>query len=849
MRSIFSLLLILSAISANSQKIYGTVFTETGDLLPFSSITVKGSSTGTSGNDKARFSFSLPKGTYTLVCQHIGYVSQEKKVTIDGDTEVTFILKEQKLTLDEVVVTSGGEDPAYEIIRQAIKKRNTYANQVKAFEVDLYAKDLIKLRNLPKKIFGQKIPDEDRKDMGLDSAGQGIIYLSESVAKIYAQEPNKFKMDVISSRVSGSGGFGFTFPTFISLYSNNVKIFSEGLNPRGFISPISDGAIGDYKFKLKGFFWEDGKMVNTIQVTPRRLYEPLFSGIINITEDDWRIHSFDLQLVKTAQLELLDTLKITQLHVPVNKTVWRVKNQLLYFNFKSFGIDAIGNFLNVYSNYDVAPSFTKKTFSNVLIKYDTAVNKRSIAYWDSIRPVPLETAEAKDYTVKDSIYQRNKDSIFSKFTVDTLNARRPKLKPYKVFLNGLNRTKYRTNKSSVTWGIRPLIPDLEYNLAEGITIRANGYVNTYIRKWKTAFSFEPHLRYGTSNGHLNAWGNIQFRTRDSEANKKIKQYSWDFAGGKRVSQFNKDIKMSPFINSFSTLLNGNNWMKTYENYFGSITYSKRFENGLRFTVNGLYENRIPLNNTTNFTFSKKDSIHITPNYPNEKIAEQFPQHQAAIVTAVVSFRPGQRYIQFPYSKVAIGSRYPTFNVSYSKGINGLFGSDVDFDKWKFSVNGDKNLKLMGEVKYNIGAGGFINNKKVYIQDFQHFNGNLSIAASEYLNSFQLVSLYGNSNVDRTFAFGHVEHHFNGLLTNKIPLFRKLNWNLVGGANAFYVNSNSNYVEAFIGLENILKVFRVDFVVAYENGLTGTTGIRIGTGGILGGSVNVNRSNNSASISF
>lgn len=840
---------MLSTITASSQKIYGTVFTETGDLLPFSSITVKGSSTGTSGNDKARFSFSLPKGTYTLVCQHIGYASQEKKVTINGDTEVTFILKDQKLTLDEVVVTSGGEDPAYEIIRQAIKKRNTYANQVKAFEVDLYAKDLIKLRNLPKKIFGQKIPDEDRKEMGLDSAGQGIIYLSESVAKVYAQEPNKFKMDVISSRVSGSGGFGFTFPTFISLYSNNVQIFSERLNPRGFISPISDGAIGDYKFKLKGFFWEDGKMVNTIQVTPRRLYEPLFSGIINITEDDWRIHSFDLQLVKTAQLELLDTLKITQLHVPVNKTVWRVKNQLLYFNFKSFGIDAIGNFLNVYSNYDVAPTFTKKTFSNVLIKYDTAVNKRTIAYWDSIRPVPLETAELKDYTVKDSIYLQNKDSIYSKFTTDSLNARRPNLKPYKVFLNGLNRTKYRTNKSSVTWGIRPLIPDLEYNLAEGITIRANGYVNTYIRKWKTAFSFEPHIRYGTNNGHLNAWGNIQFRTRDSEANKKIKQYSWDFAGGKRVSQFNKDIKMSPFINSFSTLLYGNNWMKTYENYFGSITYSKRFENGLRFTVNGLYENRIPLNNTTNFTFSKKDSIYITPNYPNEKIPQQFSPHQAAIVTAVISFRPGQRYIQFPYSKVAIGSKYPTFNISYSKGIKGLFGSDVDFDKWKVSVNGDKNLKLLGEVKYNIGGGGFINNKKVYIQDFQHFNGNLSIAASEYLNSFQLVSLYGNSNVDKTFAFGHVEHHFNGLLTNKIPLFRKLNWNLVGGSNAFYVNSNSNYVEAFIGLENILKVFRVDFVAAFENGSPGTTGIRIGAGGILGGNINVNRSNNTASISF
>lgn len=849
MKCIFSFLLLMTSVAASSQKIYGTVYTDKGDLLPFSSVTVKGSSVGASGNDKARFSFNLPAGTYTLICQHIGYTSEEKQVTIKKDTEVTFILKEQKLTLDEVVITTGGEDPAYEIIRQAIKKRNTYGNQVKAFEVDLYAKDMMQLRNLPKKIFGKKIPDEDRKDMGLDSSGQGIIYLSESIAKIFSQEPNKFKMDVISSRVSGSGGFGFTFPTFISLYNNNVKVFSERLNPRGFVSPIADGAIGFYKFKLKGFFWEDGKMVNTIQVTPRRLYEPLFTGVINITEDDWRIHSFDLQLTKTAQLELLDTLKITQQHVPVNKEVWRVKNQLLYFNFKSFGIDAIGNFLNVYSSYDIDPTFDKKTFSNVLIKYDTAVNKRSIEYWDSIRPVPLEAAEVKDYAVKDSIYQQNKDSLFSKLTVDSLNARRPKLKPYEVFLNGLSRTKYRTNKSSITWGIRALVPDMEYNPAEGITINANGYVNTYLRKWRTAFSFEPHVRYGTNNGHLNAWGNLQFRTRDAEANKKVKQYSWDIAGGKRVSQFNKDSKMLPIINSISTLFYGNNWMKTYENYFGSLTYSKRFESGFRFTINSLFENRIPLNNTSNFTFSKKDSINITPNYPNEIIPAQFSPHQAAILSAVISFKPGQRYIQFPYRKVSIGSSYPTFNFSYSKGISGLFGSDVDFDKWKFSVNGDKNLKLLGEIKYNVGAGGFINNKKVYIQDFQHFNGNRSVAASEYLNSFQLVSFYGNSNTDRTFAFGHIEHHLNGLLTNKIPLFRKLNWNLVTGANSFYVNGNNNYLEAFAGIENILKVFRVDFVAAFQNGMSGTTGIRIGAGGILGGSVNVNRSNNSATLSF
>ena len=290
-------------------------------------------------------------------------------------------------------------------------------------------------------------------------------------------------------------------------------------------------------------------------------------------------------------------------------------------------------------------------------------------------------------------------------------------------------------------------------------------------------------------------------------------------------------------------------MKTYENYFGSITFQKRYENGVQFTVNALYENRIPLNNTTNFTIFKKDSINITPNYPYEKIANQFEPHQAAIVTAIVSFKPGQRYIQLPYRKIPIGSKYPTFTLSYSKAVSGILNSDVDFDKWKFSIKDDKNLKLAGLFKYQLGAGGFLNSKKVFIQDFQHFNGNRSVAASEYLSSFQLASFYANSTTARAFFYGHAEHHFNGLITNKIPLFKRLNWNLVAGSNAFCVNSNNNHVEVFAGLENILKIFRVDFVAAFANGSQTNTGIRIGAGGILGGSVQVNKKSANVTVGF
>jgi hypothetical protein len=44
----------------------------------------------------------------------------------------------------------------------------------------------------------------------------------------------------------------------------------------------------------------------------------------------------------------------------------------------------------------------------------------------------------------------------------------------------------------------------------------------------------------------------------------------------------------------------------------------------------------------------------------------------------------------------IGSKYPTFQLEYNKGISHLFGSDVDFDKWKFSVFDNMNFKIGGE---------------------------------------------------------------------------------------------------------------------------------------------------------
>jgi Family of unknown function (DUF5686)/CarboxypepD_reg-like domain len=825
--------------SVNATKIAGVITDDKGNILPFASVFIKGSSQGTTSNNHGKYFLDLPEGSYTIVCQYVGYTRQEKKITVGKElVTLDFHLSIQQTYLKEVTIKPGGEDPAYEIIRHAIKKRKSYENPLDSFTCEAYIKTLIRSKSLPSKILGKNFSDEDRKDLGVDEQGRGIIYLSESLTKIAFKKPDKVKLEVISGRESGSNGYGFNFPTFINFYNNNVNIFITQLSPRGYVSPIADGALNYYKYKFLGSFFEDGKEINQIQVIPKRRFEPLFSGTINITEGDWRIHSLDLKLTRDYQLEIVDTLNIKQIQVPITPNVWRTQNQVVVFSFNKFGIDVNGNFLNVYSNYDLDPKFRKKYFNSVVVKYDTGVNKKSITYWDSIRPVPLEPEELLDYKSKDSLFSIRNDSANLQKIADSLRKKQGRITVLNILFNGIKRSDYDPVHPFSLF-VPGLLPKIEYNTVEGLVFNGEASLMKENKVSGNSIEFTPHVRYGFSNAHLNLWGELTLGQKKFSVDltgEMMSRTSWTFSGGKRVSQFNQDNPIGPVMNEFYTLFFRDNYMKIYENYFGSAQYRRRFDNGFRITASAVFENRLPLNNTSDFSFfGSKDKL-FTPNYPYELISQNFTQNQALIFGIDLQFKPGQRYIEFPDNKLAIGSKYPTLALSLRAGVPDIFGSDVNYSKWQFSLWDDINFKLKGVFKYRFGIGGFLNTNSLYVQDYQHFNGNQTFYASPYLNSFQLAPYYQNSTTASFYAVGHIEHHFNGMLTNKLPLIRNLQWNLVLGSNAFYVNSSNNYVEISAGLENIFKLLRVDVVASYLNGISGQVGVRVGFDGLFGSAI-------------
>src|SRR5690606_4783505 len=98
-------------------------------------------------------------------------------------------LSPEAYNLNEVTIRASGKDPAYEMVRSAIRKRKYHLNEVKAYSCQVYIKGLGRLTEVPNKMLGIKVSDVE----------PGIVYLSESVSELHFQQPNKIRERMISS--------------------------------------------------------------------------------------------------------------------------------------------------------------------------------------------------------------------------------------------------------------------------------------------------------------------------------------------------------------------------------------------------------------------------------------------------------------------------------------------------------------------------------------------------------------------------------------------------------------------------------------------------------------------------
>jgi hypothetical protein len=184
----------------------------------------------------------------------------------------------------------------------------------------------------------------------------------------------------------------------------------------------------------------------------------------------------------------------------------------------------------------------------------------------------------------------------------------------------------------------------------------------------------------------------------------------------------------------------------------------------------------------------------------------------------------EKFLEGSFYRTSLGSDYPIVDFKYIRGIQGVLYSSYRYDKISASISDYKKIPPYGMIYYNIFAG-----RTYGTLPFPMLNiapGNEYYYYDQYafslMNKFQYLH-------DRYLGI-NIEHNIGNGLFRFIPLTRKWKfrqfwtakalWGGLSDANKQYNASpeytflsldGKTYLELGTGVDNIFKVFRLDFV--------------------------------------
>jgi len=123
MKKITPLLFILISINCFSQ-IKGTVTDDKGKPLPFVNIFEENTYNSTTSNEQGKFELNIKiPGNHKIIFQYLGYKTIKQIVDLDKTSILLDVMMQEENFILKEVVINPKDNPANEIIRNAIKNK------------------------------------------------------------------------------------------------------------------------------------------------------------------------------------------------------------------------------------------------------------------------------------------------------------------------------------------------------------------------------------------------------------------------------------------------------------------------------------------------------------------------------------------------------------------------------------------------------------------------------------------------------------------------------------------------------------------------------------------------------
>lgn len=789
---LFILLLLLNAPRIYAQSLAGFVYDEDNNPIPFAKVYVKNfTNMGGITSPEGNYAFGCDYGSYDLIFKCVGFEDFETKVTVDKlePTILNVYLKQKNNELNEVEITTKRKNMGWLIVQNVIEHKKDLIQQFDSYTCDIYIKGVETFDKKEKELKSAEEEKEEPKDVFQEQKdeikskieGENRLNMVEINLTKHFQFPNDIKEIRTAYDKIGNPNqiyFQSTVSGDFNFYESLIR--KDDLHQTPIVSPLHPSGILSYKYKLTEInVNENNDTVYTVEIEPRSVGTTTMEGKLYILKNEWVLVKVDVSLHK-GNLKKYDDFRIMQ-EFEQQDTLWLLKRQTFEYGTK-YGKETVKGFTQVvYSNYIINPTFPPKFFSNEVGITTKEAYERDTSYWGRIRPIPLTPEEQRKKFVQDSLR-----AIYTSETyLDSVDAVFNRITALKVLYFGIE---HRDRTKKTQWYLSSISDLAEIFEVGGIRF---GPGFSYFKKWKNEqwIDYNGSFSIGFNNPDLRGSSRIYHRYNP----KKFATYSLWFNRG------------ASFINNYDAWGEIFKRSNIYANTQGGIWHNFEIINGLFLATGARLESRAPFPLDYNFVTWFDDAIDNVPPI-------QFEPYTAFRTNFSLSYTPAQKYVTEPYRKVILGSRWPTFSVYWEKGWSGPFKSVVKYDYLSFGVEQDFQIGTIGQSKYRIRTGAFLNQDKVFWIDRKFFR------SSDQDNLFRFLfsdPLYSFQNLDSSYQTqefyleAHYIHHFNGAIVNKIPFMKKTGLRTLMGAGFIYLPEHNDYfyTEAFFGLERIFKIAR------------------------------------------
>ncbi len=790
-----SLLLIGADAGAQSLIITGTVQdSHTKEPVAYASVYFARSGVGKTTDSAGNFSFYFNAfKNDTLVVSYTGYerfkipvsaTVSHQTITIQldrGGPANTVIVKvkfNKGLYLWKKIMSKKKQYNRYNLPNFGYQAYNKLEVDIKHFNADKMKKNFL-LR--PFSFVFNNMDSSSEKEPFLPA------YLVESISDYaFQRHPKKYVEQIKATNTKGFTNESIS--KLMGVMNQNVNIYGNFINvmDKDFISPFNDNADVYYIFSVPDTQMVSGKKIFHFVFSPKHAGQNSFEGDAWVMEKTFQIQKISLYLGKEANINYIDRISVFQEFIPINDSVYFLNRDKFFADFRVLGkqsLTLIGrkstSYRNIIVNNDSITRLFEKQPTEELVKTDPGVAAKSDSDWNVLRHDTLSKNELAIYNTVDKLLQM------------------PKFQRLQRTLRFIG-TGY---KNIGNYEIGPWFNWISNNQWEGTRFRFDLGTNTGFNK---KIYLHGYLAYGMQDQKFKGKAEAYWiLNREPKRFRLHASASSDIDNG--ISQYGEVSQ----DNIFSLAIRKPNTTRKYI-HIKDFRFEVFNEWGKGFSTEWFFTHRQyePLKN-----LPFKTTFPVSTGKPLTNFE----------VALKLRFAYLEQFIEGDYFRYSLGSKYPVAELMLAKGIPGVLNSAYHYTKLSASVHDYYKISPLGSLSYKVFAGKifgtlpftFLENHPG--NDIYYYNpGSFNL-----MNRFEYLS-------DQYAGF-NLEHHIGSGLFRFIPITRKMKWRqfwnvktiwgslnneneaLNNSTGIFKTLNGKTYMELGTGIDNILKVFRLDFV--------------------------------------